>query len=96
MQIREFQALIRKTYHARDGRRGIDKNALWFVEEVGEFAEAVRKRDAKEMAAEAADVVAWLTSVCDLAGVDLERAILAKYGNGCPGCRKSPCRCAGA
>ncbi len=93
MQIREFQALIRATYHKRDGKRGIDKNALWFVEEVGEFAEAVRKRDKAEMAKEAADVVAWLTSVCDLAGVDLEKAILAKYGKGCPGCRGIPCAC---
>jgi len=93
MEIREFQELIRKTYHARDGKRGIDKNTLWFVEEVGEFAEAVRKRDTKELAKEAADVVAWLTSVCDLAGVDLEKAIVAKYGKGCPGCKRIPCGC---
>jgi NTP pyrophosphatase (non-canonical NTP hydrolase) len=93
MQISEFQDLIRRTYRRRDGRRGIDKNTLWLVEEVGEFAEAVRKRDAKSMAAEAADVIAWLTSVCDLAGVDVERAVKAKYGKGCPGCRAIPCRC---
>ncbi len=93
MKVRDFQKLIRDTYHARDGRRGMDKNTLWFVEEVGEFAEAVRKRDKKSMAEEAADVVAWLTSVCDLAGVDLERAMAAKYGKGCPGCGKIPCGC---
>jgi NTP pyrophosphatase (non-canonical NTP hydrolase) len=93
MHIRDFQKLIRDTYHKRDGKRGIDKNALWFVEEVGEFAEAVRKRDKKEMALEAADVIAWLTSVCDLAGVDLEKAIEAKYGKGCPGCASIPCAC---
>lgn len=28
MQIREFQALMRNTYHHRDGKRGIDRNAL--------------------------------------------------------------------
>lgn len=93
MTIREFQELIRRTYRARDGRRGIDRNTLWFVEEVGEFAEAVRKRDRKAMAEEAADVVAWLASVCDLAKVDLERALVAKYGKGCPRCAAIPCSC---
>jgi len=26
-----------------------------------------------------------------MAGVDLEAAVRAKYGDGCPGCRRSPC-----
>lgn len=95
MTFREFQALIRRTYGRRDRRRGTDRNTLWFVEEVGEFAEAVRKRSRREMAAEAADVVAWLTSVCDLEGIDLQDAVARKYGRGCPACRQQPCRCPG-
>jgi NTP pyrophosphatase (non-canonical NTP hydrolase) len=93
MTIAEFQRLIRRTYHARDRKRGLDRNALWFVEEVGELAEGVRKRDRKEIAAEAADVLAWLSTVCSLSGVDLEKAALAKYGKGCPRCRAIPCAC---
>jgi NTP pyrophosphatase (non-canonical NTP hydrolase) len=93
MGIAEFQDLIRRTYHARDRKRGIDRDCLWFVEEVGELAEGIRKRDRKEIAREAADVLAWLSTLCSLSGVDLERAAVAKYGKGCPRCRSIPCAC---
>ena len=94
MKIAEFQRLIRRTYHARDKKRGLDKDYLWFTEEVGELAEAVRKRDRKQIFAEAADVLAWLCTVCSISGVDLEEAALAKYGKGCPRCKAIPCSCA--
>lgn len=94
MQIARFQDLIRRTYHARDKKRGLDKDFLWFTEEVGELAEAVRKREKAEIFAEAADVLAWLCTLCSLSGVDLEKAALAKYGKGCPRCRAIPCSCA--
>ena len=86
MTIAEFQDLIRKTYHRRDKKRGLDKNFLW-------FAEAVRKRDRKEITLEAADVLAWLSTICSISGVDLEKAALAKYGEGCPRCEGIPCSC---
>ena len=93
MTIAEFQDLIRRTYHRRDKKRGLDKNFLWFTEEVGELAEAVRKRDTPEIRAEAADVLAWLSTICSLSGVDLQEAALAKYGKGCPRCKGIPCTC---
>ena len=93
MKIAGFQKLIRRTYHARDTKRGLDKDFLWFTEEVGELAEAVRKRDKKEIFAEAADVLAWLCTICSISGVDLEKAALAKYGKGCPRCAAIPCSC---
>ena len=93
MTIAEFQDLIKRTYHRRDKKRGLDKNFLWFTEEVGELAETVRKGDRKEMAREAADVLAWLSTICSLSGVDLEQAALAKYGKGCPRCKGIPCSC---
>jgi len=94
MKIAEFQRLIRRTYHARDKKRGLDKDYLWFTEEVGELAEAVRKRDRKRIFAEAADVLAWLCTICSISGVELEEAALAKYGRGCPRCKAIPCSCA--
>lgn len=93
MTIADFQKLIRRTYHARDRKRGLDKNYLWFTEEVGELAEAVRTRDRRQVAAEAADVFAWLSTICSLSGVDLQEAALAKYGKGCPRCKDIPCSC---
>jgi NTP pyrophosphatase (non-canonical NTP hydrolase) len=93
MRIREFQTLIEKTYFKRDRKRGVDKNYLWFTEEVGELAEAVRKRDKKAMKTEMADVLAWLSTIASVSGIDLEEAALAKYGEGCPRCGKIPCGC---
>jgi NTP pyrophosphatase (non-canonical NTP hydrolase) len=93
MTLADFQALIRRTYHDRDAKRGIDLNFLWFTEEVGELAEAVRKRDAASIREEAADVLAWLATLCSLSDVDLQGAALAKYGKGCPRCGAVPCAC---
>lgn len=93
MTIREFQDLIRRTYVERDRARGIEANFLWFTEEVGELAEAVRKRDRKGMVEEMGDVLAWLSTLATLNGIDLEEAALAKYGSGCPRCAAIPCAC---
>ena len=34
----------------------------------------------------AADVLAWLTTIANVSGVDLSEAVTRKYGSGCPGC----------
>jgi len=93
MKIAEFQDLIRRTYHARDVKRGLDKDFLWFTEEVGELAEAVRRRDPAMVTEEVADVLAWLCTVASISGVDVQEAALAKYGKGCPRCASIPCAC---
>ncbi|MBI2932867.1 MAG: nucleotide pyrophosphohydrolase [Planctomycetes bacterium] len=93
MKISEFQDVIRRTYHERDRARGFEKDALWFVEEVGELAEAIRKGDRREMELEMADVLAWLSTLASLADIDLERVAVDRYGSGCPRCHSIPCRC---
>ena len=93
MKIAEFQDLIHRTYHDRDKKRGLDLNFIWLMEEVGELAEGVRLRDQASMKEEVADVLAWLCTVADLAGIDVQEAALAKYGKGCPRCGASPCQC---
>ncbi len=94
MRIREFQDLIRRTYHSRDEARGLETNVLWLMEEVGELAETIRNRDRAEAEKEFADVLAWLSTIASLSGIDLEKAALAKYGKGCPRCGAIPCACA--
>lgn len=94
MTISEFQDMIRRTYHERDRARGLEKDALWFVEEVGELAEAIRKGDRRGMEEEMADVLAWLATLASLTNIDLEHAALTKYGHGCPRCHAIPCTCA--
>ena len=69
---------------------------MWFMEEVGELAAALRGGTAEERAAEFADAPAWLATLANGSGVDLEAAVQAKYGSGCPGCRQNPCICAQA
>jgi NTP pyrophosphatase (non-canonical NTP hydrolase) len=39
------------------------------------------------------DVLAWLGSLANLAGVDLEQAA-GRYASGCPKCGAIPCGCA--
>jgi len=93
MTLREFQDLIQAQYGRKDTRRGIERTFLWFVEEVGELAEALRRGTKAEREEEFADVLAWLSTMASMSGIDLETAAGAKYGRGCPRCGAAPCRC---
>lgn len=94
MEIRGFQELIARTYLAKDRARGAPATFMWFVEEVGELATALREGTQEEKAGEFADVYAWLMTLANLAGVDMEEA-LRKYSEGCCGCGTVPCSCEG-
>jgi len=92
MDLSELQGVIRDTYLERDRARGADGTFRWMVEEVGELARALRDGDADQLQHEAGDVLAWLISVANVAGVDLDAAI-ARYAKGCPRCGERPCTC---
>ncbi len=94
MTLPELQKLIRDTYGAKDASRGVEGTFMWFMQEVGELATALRSGSPQEKAHEFADAVAWLATLANIANVDLDAAIAAKYGAGCPGCGQSPCVCA--
>ncbi len=93
MSLAELQQLIHEIYDAKDRRRGIEGTFLWFMEEVGELASALRNGSHGQRVLEFADVLAWLATLANIAGVDLEEAMQRKYGAGCPGCGQSPCLC---
>ncbi len=93
MTLSQFQEIIRKTYDAKDRRRGVEGTFMWFMEEVGELATALRSGTAEERAEEFADVLAWLATMANVVEVDLEASVQAKYGTGCPGCGTMPCAC---
>ncbi|MCS6850429.1 MAG: nucleotide pyrophosphohydrolase [Gemmataceae bacterium] len=93
LTLAELQDLIRRIYGAKDQRRGVEGTFMWFMEEVGELSAALRNGNHRERLLEFADVLAWLVTLANTVGVDLEAAIAAKYGAGCPGCRQSPCIC---
>jgi NTP pyrophosphatase (non-canonical NTP hydrolase) len=90
--IRDFQRRIEAAFLDRDRRRGTAGTFVWFVEEVGELARALKKGEPKNLREEFADVLAWLATLASLSGVDLEDAA-ATYANGCPKCSSAPCRC---
>ena len=83
----EFQRLIRERYHATDAARGTPGTFMWLIEEVGELATALHDnapgksptpQQQANLAEEFADVIAWLTTLANINGVDLEAA-LRKY-----------------
>ena len=92
MQISEFQELIEGIYFERDSVRGVGGTFMWFIEEVGELAAALRKNDRENLKEEFADVLAWLCTLASLVEVRMEEAA-AKYADGCPRCRSTPCTC---
>jgi NTP pyrophosphatase (non-canonical NTP hydrolase) len=92
MTLSEFQAIIRRTYHDKDSARGPLAAYAWLNEEVGELARAMRQGDPERIAEEVSDVLAWLTSLAGLLGVDLDGAA-QRFADGCPKCASSPCTC---
>ncbi len=93
LTLRALQRLIREMYGDRDLERGDAATFLWLTEEFGELATALRSGTTEELAFEMADVIAWLATLANIRGVDLEQAVLSKYGTTCPGCGAIPCAC---
>jgi NTP pyrophosphatase (non-canonical NTP hydrolase) len=94
LTLTQLQQLIKDTFGDKDSRRGIEGTFMWFMEEVGELAEALRgNHSPEERAKEFADVLAWFATLANIANVNLEEAIALKYGQGCPYCQQIPCRC---
>jgi NTP pyrophosphatase (non-canonical NTP hydrolase) len=84
MLLSELQQYIRDRYFATDSARGAPATFLWFAEEVGELAHAIGKHqrgdgDPDNLREEFADVLAWLTTLANILGVDLTEAVRRKY-----------------
>jgi len=93
LHISEFQEMMKNLYLRRDSERGVAGTYDWLVDEVEELGQALNGTDREELEKEFADVIAWLASLANITGVDLERASLAKYNHKCPKCGCSPCEC---
>ena len=95
----ELQQTIERMYGAKDEARGIPGTFMWLMEEIGELSSALREEDlaaeepTEALASEFADVLAWLATIANVAGVDLSAAFARKYGGGCPGCGAMECQC---
>jgi NTP pyrophosphatase (non-canonical NTP hydrolase) len=91
--LADFQQLIRRMYLEQDLARGAEGTFMWLMEEIGELASALRNGTHEERVLEFADVLAWLTTIANVVGVDLTEAVMKKYGSGCPGCGRFVCNC---
>ena len=92
MTLDEFQEVIEGIYFERDSARGVAGTFMWFLEEVGELAHALRAGDKAHLDEEFADVLAWLTTLASISGVRLREAA-RRYEQGCPYCGQAPCTC---
>lgn len=93
MHIREFQEMMKHLYFHRDSERGMKGTFEWLVDEVRELEESLEGKDKEATEKEFADVIAWLASLANIVGVDLEKAALNKYPHKCPKCNSTPCKC---
>jgi NTP pyrophosphatase (non-canonical NTP hydrolase) len=82
LTVAGFQDHIRQRYYATDHARGTAGTFLWFVEEIGELATALHGTDRANLEEEFADVLAWLCTLANINGVDLESAVRLKYLTG--------------
>lgn len=92
MDLHDFQQQMRRLYGARDRERGLARTFAWFTEECGELSRAIFRGDSADREREFADVLAWLASLADQAGVDLATAA-GRYAVACPRCGAAPCDC---
>lgn len=94
ISLSQFQSVIRTMFYEKDQSRGIEGTFMWFMEEVGELSSALRENNNPEnLAEEFADVLAWLATMANVAGVDLDQAVTQKYVQGCPRCHQPICTC---
>ncbi|MSR75758.1 MAG: nucleotide pyrophosphohydrolase [Planctomycetes bacterium] len=94
ISIREFQTIIENTFGEKDHARGLAGSFMWFTEEVGELARALKRGevDRENLITEFGDVLAWLNTLASMSGVDMREAA-ARYSAGCPRCHHIPCSC---
>ena len=89
LTFKEFQKYIKDNYHEKDSKRGTSGNFMWLIEEIGELSSALQhcsnpekepsETDRKNLEEEFADVLGWLSTLANIHGVDLERALYKKY-----------------
>ena len=92
MDLAQFQRQMRTLYGERDRSRGLARTFAWFTEECGELSRALFRGTPEQQRAEFADVLAWLASLAEQAGIDLADAA-GRYAEGCPRCAAAPCSC---
>jgi len=85
--------MMKQLYLKRDSKRGVEGTFNWLVDEVAELGEELKGCNREATEKEFADVIAWLASLANIMGIDLEKATADKYSYKCPKCQSLPCSC---
>ena len=93
ISLEGFQELIRRMYFEKDAARRNRRDIHVADGRSRRIGCGVRNGSHEERLLEFADVLAWLATIANVAGVDLGEAVRRKYGAGCPGCGQFVCRC---
>ena len=81
---------MRQLYFHRDSERGVNGTYEWLADELEELREALEGSDKEATEKEFADVIAWLASLANVAGIDLESAAIKKYDKNAQNVNRRP------
>ncbi|MDK2877026.1 MAG: hypothetical protein PWQ22_1436 [Archaeoglobaceae archaeon] len=84
MELSELRNAIREKYYQIDSKSSSLFLLSVLFEEVGELAEAVRKREIESIREELCDVLFMVLSLSNYFGVDIEGRMIEKYILGNP------------
>jgi len=79
MDLKELRRIIKEKYYEIDAKSGELFLLSVLFEEVGELAEAVRKKDVKAVEEELTDVLFMVLSLANYFDVDVESKLMEKY-----------------
>ncbi|WP_456327441.1 MazG nucleotide pyrophosphohydrolase domain-containing protein, partial [Archaeoglobus sp.] len=79
MELKELRKIIKEKYYETDAKSGELFLLAVLFEEVGELAEAVRKKDVKAIEEELTDVLFMVLSLANYFDVDVESKLIEKY-----------------
>lgn len=100
--LRDWCRHIDAVYGERNRQRGFDHMLCRLFREVEELRSISRQvprmewsaeKILREHALELADILSWIMSIANNLDVDLEQAVLDRYGDGCTSCATNPCTC---
>lgn len=84
MELKDIQKIIKEKYYEIDSKSGELFLLAVLFEEVGELAEAVRKKELKNIKEELVDVLFMVLSLANLFDLNLEDRLIEKYIRGDP------------
>lgn len=100
--LKQWQNHLNVLYGERNKKKGIENILNRLFKETTELSslqmmipntDATLDEIEKQFALELADGLAWILAIANFFGIDLEKAVLNRYGKVCWKCHRKPCIC---